>query len=583
MRFLLIIFRQYPGQTLMMLLALLFAGVAEGVGLSAMMPLLAITLGDSKMATGENATKAEQMIRSIFDWLGITPTLEFLLIMIFTAMMLKTLLVLFANRRVGYTVAQLTTDLRQQALKAFIVARWEFHISQPIGRIGSAMMGEPAQTAKAYAAGVSMIVFLINEMIYVAVALMVSWKATLIAMAAGMLFWYPLNRFIKKAKKASLRQILVNRSLSTFFVETILALKSLKATAREDRAERIIISKTNKLKKILKKQVIIKESLSAYQEGMLVTFLLVAVYIGIAIWGIAPLTILILFVLLRRILTKLGKVQKQYQLMCSHEVGYWTMTEILEIARKMREKNLGDKNPVMEQAIRLEGVTFAYKEDNIINEASLIFKAGEITAIVGSSGSGKTTILDLVIGLLRPQKGEVWIDDLPLEQVDQYRWRRMIGYVSQESILLDDSVFINVTLGDPDITEKQVKEALQKAEIWNFIRTMPKGLYSSVGQRGLRLSGGQRQRLAIARALAHKPRLLLLDEATTALDPKTEAAICETLRKLRGELTILAVSHQPAILNVADWAYRLENGKAVLVSDQIAQSEAEKDVSSAFI
>jgi len=583
MRFLFIIFRQYPGQTLMMLLALLFAGIAEGIGISAMLPLLTITLGDSKMMTGENATRAEQMIRSIFDWLGITPTLEFLLLLIFTAILLKTVLVLFANKRVGYTVAQVTTDLRHQALRAFISARWEFHLSQPIGRLTHALGGETAQTANAFAAGVSLIVSLIHAMIYVGVALMISWKATLVALAAGTFFWYPLNRFITKAKKAGRRQVKVRRALSSFFMDTILSLKFLKATAREDRAEAILISKTNKIKKTLKKQVINKESLSAYQEGMLVTFLLIAVYIAIAIWGMAPITVLILMVLLRRILTKLGKVQKQYQLMGIQEVGYWTMTETVELAQKMREKNPGSQIPVLEKSIRLERVTFAYKKSSVLNDASLVFKAGEITAIIGSSGAGKTTVLDLVIGLLRPQKGEVWIDDLPLAAVDFHRWRRMIGYVSQEPILLHDSVFINVTLGDPEITEKEVQEVLRKAEILNFVQTMPRGLNSSVGPRGLRLSGGQRQRLAIARALTHKPRLLVLDEATTALDPKTEAAICETLRKLRGELTILAISHQPAILNIADRAYRLKNGKAVLISDQIVHNEREKNASSAFI
>jgi ATP-binding cassette subfamily C protein len=366
-------------------------------------------------------------------------------------------------------------------------------------------------------------------------------------------------------------------------VDTILSLKSLKAMAREDRAEGVLIYKTDKLKNALKKEVTSRLSLAAYQEGMLVTFSLIAIYMAIAILGMAPPTVLILIVLLRRILTKLGKVQKQYQLMGFQEVGYWSMTEIVEKARKMREKNLGIQKPVLERSIRLEGVTFAYSKGEVLNNMSLVFPAGDITAIVGPSGSGKTTIVDLVIGLLRPQKGEVWIDDFPLAQVDLHQWRRMIGYVPQETLLLHDSVFINVTLGDPDITEKEVQEALRKAEVWDFVETLPKGVYSSVGQRGLRLSGGQRQRLAIARALTLKPKLLVLDEATTALDPKTEADICETLRLLRGELTILAISHQQAILKTADWAYRLENGKAVLISDQIAQREAEKDASSAFI
>jgi ATP-binding cassette subfamily C protein len=319
--------------------------------------------------------------------------------------------------------------------------------------------------------------------------------------------------------------------------------------------------------------VISKESLSAYQEGMLVTFLLAAIYVAIGIWGMAPTTVLILIVLLRRILTKLGKVQKQYQLMGIQEVGYWTMTETIELAKNMREKNLGDRNPTLEQSIRLEGLTFAYAKDNVLENASLEFPAGKIAAIVGPSGSGKTTILDLVIGLLRPQKGEVWIDDLPLEEVDIRQWRRMIGYVSQEPILLHDSVFINVTLGDPNITEKDVKEALEKAEVWDFVAKMPKGLHSSVGQRGLRLSGGQRQRIAIARALTHKPRLLVLDEATTALDPKTEAAICRTLKKLRGDLTIIAISHQPAVMEIADVAYRIANGRIEIVQEKGQPSE----------
>jgi ATP-binding cassette subfamily C protein len=197
----------------------------------------------------------------------------------------------------------------------------------------------------------------------------------------------------------------------------------------------------------------------------------------------------------------------------------------------------------------------------------LSIPAGSFTAIVGPSGAGKTTIVDLFTGLIRPQQGHVWIDDLLLEQVDLRQWRRMIGYVPQETFLLHDSVFLNVTLGDANMTEADVDEALRAAGAWDFVSALPMGIRSSVGERGAALSGGQRQRIAIARALAHRPKLLILDEITSALDPDSEAAICRTLQGLRGQLTILAISHQPAIVQAADSVYRLERGHVSLSSN----------------
>ena len=550
-----------------MLIALLLSGIAEGIGLSAMLPLLTITLGDAEGIAGKQTTAAGEMIRNFFDTIGFTPTLELLLALILTALLLKTALVLIANRNVGYTIAHLTTKLRQQILRAYMLARWEFHLSQPIGKLASAMGSETTQTAKAYAAGVSIIVLVINTVIYIIVSMMISWKVTLIALAAGLLIWYPLNRFVKQARKAGRRQVKVRRSMHAKFVDSIQSIKPLKAMAREDRAETILIAKTKKLKNALKNEIMSRESLSAYQNGSKVMFLLLAIYVSIVIWGMAPTNVMILILLLGRILGRLGKVQKQYQQLGFLENGYRSMKKTLETAQKMSEPKLGERKPELRQAIRLERVSFAYSEINVLNDVSLVFQAGEISAIVGESGSGKTTIVDLIIGLLRPTSGEVWIDELPLKLVDLRQWRRMIGYVPQETLLLHDSIFMNVTLGDPEITELEAQEALRKAGIWEFVEKRPQGMYSSVGQRGLMLSGGQRQRIAIARALVRKPKLLVLDEATTALDPENEAAICETLRKLRGDITILAISHQTAIMEVADRAYRLQGKTAVAVED----------------
>jgi ATP-binding cassette subfamily C protein len=155
-----------------------------------------------------------------------------------------------------------------------------------------------------------------------------------------------------------------------------------------------------------------------------------------------------------------------------------------------------------------------------------------------------------------------------MAQIDLHHWRRQIGYVPQDNLLLHDTVLTNVTLGDPALGPEDAEYALHAAGAWEFVRRMSDGLHALVGERGTRLSGGQRQRIMLARALVHRPALLILDEATTALAPSTEAAICSTLRHLVGDMTILAVSHHSAMLEVADRVYRIQDGAAVLLLDR---------------
>jgi ATP-binding cassette subfamily C protein len=185
----------------------------------------------------------------------------------------------------------------------------------------------------------------------------------------------------------------------------------------------------------------------------------------------------------------------------------------------------------------------------------------------------------LLIGLLRPQKGDIWIDETPLSRIDIRRWRSMIGYVPQENLLMHDTILKNVTLGEAAIGEKEVEAALRAAGAWGFVQDSPGGVHTVVGERGSMLSGGQRQRIAIARALVKHPSLLILDEATTALDPQTEKEICATLAKLKGAITILAISHQSALLDAADLAYRVTDGSVRLMkrpaSATVADAETE--------
>jgi ATP-binding cassette subfamily C protein len=178
--------------------------------------------------------------------------------------------------------------------------------------------------------------------------------------------------------------------------------------------------------------------------------------------------------------------------------------------------------------------------------------------------------MDMVIGLLEPDAGQVLVDDKPMADIDTASWRRMIGYVPQETLLLHDSIKNNVSLGDPEVSEAAIQKALEDADLWPFVRALPDGIHTMVGERGGKLSGGQRQRIMIARALVNSPPLLILDEATSALHGQSEIALRETLKNLRGKLTIIAISHGDWLSTTADRVYRLDAGKVECTIKQTA-------------
>jgi ATP-binding cassette subfamily C protein len=246
----------------------------------------------------------------------------------------------------------------------------------------------------------------------------------------------------------------------------------------------------------------------------------------------------------------------------------------MDKALSEREMSLGSREPPqITQGIELESVSFAYGSEPVLDNVSLSIPANRFVTLFGPSGAGKTTIADLVLRLHEPIAGRITVDGIPLQELDLAAWRHRIGYVPQEMFLFHDSVFRNVTLGDPAITREEVEGALRAAGGWEFVAARPEGMDATVGEQGVLFSGGQRQRIAIARALVHRPSLLILDEVTTALDPDTEAAICKTLAELSDRVTILSISHQPAMRAAADLIYRLEGGKVRAVEGSPSQRE----------
>lgn len=257
-------------------------------------------------------------------------------------------------------------------------------------------------------------------------------------------------------------------------------------------------------------------------------------------------------VLVLRTVTHVGKVQRNWQEVQNHQYALRVIAGTVARLEEEAEPQGGELAPPLDQALRVNNVHFSHDERPVFEGLSLTLPANKITAVVGPSGVGKTTLVDLIIGLQQPQSGSITVDDVPLTEMDLDAWRARIGYVPQETVLFHDTVRANLCLGDTRITDDELVATLQAAGALKFVREIAGGLDAIVGEHGLRLSGGQRQRLAIARALVRQPRLLILDEATTALDPDTEEEILSTLDGLRDDLTILAISHQEGVSRHAD-------------------------------
>ena len=562
MRLLLHFARSYPGRSLLTLLALLLAGLLDGLGLSSLLTMLVSMSGE-----GTDVPLPARQVNQFLTGIGISPQLGPLLGLMVIAMLIKALLTLAANAQVGYTVARVATDLRLGLLRAALASRWEYYLRTPIGRLSNAVSGEANRAANAYFDAAQMMALLVQALVYTALALLVSWQATAAALLVGGILMSAMGGLVRRARQAGARQSQLTSTLVTYLTDVLQSVKPLKAMGREDLADGILARQTRQIDKALRKQVIAKEALPAVQEPLLASLAAGGLYLAMTHLGMSLASVMVVIFLLARVLGYFTKVQRQYQRMVSAEGGFWMLHTAIVDAQTAAEPPAGTSIPSLSRGIELRDMRFAYGEQPVLDGISLHIPAGHFTTLIGPSGAGKTTLVDVVIGLLQPQSGEVLIDGRPLAELDRQAWRRMIGYVPQDTLLLHDSVLANVTLGDPTLGRDDAERALRLAGAWDFVAALAQGLDTPVGERGGKLSGGQRQRIAIARALVHQPALLILDEPTSALDAAAEAAVRDTLRDLKGRYTLLAITHRPALLDVSDHVHHIVGGRLRAASE----------------
>jgi ABC-type multidrug transport system fused ATPase/permease subunit len=242
---------------------------------------------------------------------------------------------------------------------------------------------------------------------------------------------------------------------------------------------------------------------------------------------------------------------------------YHDLVDIEKLIGKRKLSEEADTKIVLNDRIKVEDISFHYPENEewVLNHANLVIEKNQSVALIGASGAGKTTMVDIILGLLEPQEGKITVDGIDIWK-HMESWQQSIGYIPQSIYLMDDTIRANIAFGVPegDINEEAMAEALREAQLDQFVESLPEGLDTVVGDRGVKLSGGQRQRIGIARALYRNPEVLILDEATSALDNDTEREVMEAIDGLHGQRTMIVIAHRLTTIRNCDAIYEVANG-----------------------
>jgi len=532
------------------------AALTEGVGLVLLVPLLSALAGPSAAEAGPLARAAASLGHSLPALLGL-----FVLLVALRAGLVM------ARSRAALTLELALVDgLRQRAWQALLGAEWR--LLQGLRR---------SDQASLLITNLDRVGQGVNQLL-----LATTTVVTLLALGLAALAIYPL--FALGALLAGGLVLLAYRGLRSQAArlgealsaiwdrvhgaldQALGALRSIKILGREAEAEAEVMAGFAEL----------GAARQAYQTGQaLGQFLLQtggAAALALLVWlaltqgHIALAAVLPLIAVFARALPLLGTLQEAWQQWRYAAPALAAAEAQIAALRAAAEAPLAAAiAPKLTREARLEGVTLHYvgQAEPALADVTLAIPAGRITALTGPSGAGKSSVADLLAGLLGPDRGTVTIDGAVLDAAAQRAWRGQVAYIDQDPLLLAATLRDNLRWAAPRVSDAQLWAALEQAAAAGFVRALPDGLDTRLGDGGRRLSGGERQRLMLARALLRAPQLLILDEATSALDAENEAAIAAALGRLRGQMTIVLIAHRGALLDLADQVIRLENGHMV--------------------
>ncbi len=461
---------------------------------------------------------------------------------------------------------EVTNELRVRVFRALTRTRWGYISNLRTSDLNHALTADVDRVQTATMQLLLMCQAIIIIIIYAVVSLFISPWMTMFAVALGAALLLVLQPIRRRAQAHGDAFLAARQDQFATVGEFLAGMKIVKAA----NAEAAYVARLGVGLQSLKDKTLAYMRISSFASmcSQIATAATLAGFVGVAflVMHLSRDMIILLLVLFMRIGPRMTGLQQELQDILVNPSAFGAMRR-LELDCLAEAEPIGEvvSAPPLRRAVTLKSVTFQYltADRPALNGVSATIPSGKVTAIIGASGGGKSTLADLLLGLERAQSGQILVDDTRLEGAMMRAWRNEVAYVPQETFLLNDTVASNLRLTAPNATDQELWRVLAAAQLDEVVGRLPKKLQTLIGDRGARLSGGERQRLAVARALLRKPQLLILDEATSALDWNNQAAIARLIGGLRGHCTVVTIAHRPSMIEFADWVITVERGRVV--------------------
>lgn len=524
-------------------LLMVASSMTEGIGLLLLIPLTSVIANES----GAGA---------LGSWLGPIASLPvpLLLLVLVVLVVFRALLVFMVLQRRTRMGLSITRAMRIQAQDAVMAAEWRWLSGQNSASHAARIIGEADRVGHLAAEALSIVTSTVTALMLVAAALAISWRLTVMALGAAAVVVSAVLALRRRRLREGERYSEIYEALQEQVSNGLFHLRAARIGGAEDALAARFHQTARALEQAeLRNQRSIAMAHVSYQ-AVAVAVLGALVYVALVEMR-QPLQVIVpvLAVLVRFVPVMTG-LQQSWRNWRFNLPALDRLYALFAEARANREmRDLSVDPPRLQTAIALRGITLRYagREKPVFDRLDLTVPAGSLVGVCGPSGVGKSSIADILGGLISPDSGEVLIDDRPLEGAARIAWRQRVAYVEQVPYLFDGTIAANLAWGLPYCADETMQRALERASA-SFVMDLPLGLQSRVGEGGRQFSGGERQRLALARALLRSPDLLILDEVTAALDGGNEAAVSGTIASLKGSCTILILGHRAALLELAD-------------------------------